>query len=279
MITKLITPKNLRNLIIILVVVGVLFLAVSGYLTPFFSFSVNPLISAQSWLSQRYLAFNDFFNSPRDMATLRAQNAQLEIEVAMLQSEIVALQENLAQSDILYTLLDFARTNPEHEYVAATVIGREISPFLQYVIIDKGSNDGLRYGMPVVTQQGLVGRIDALISDAARIQLITDANSTVNIKLQTAGVEGVVRGSVTGEITLDMVPVDTEAQIGDILMTSGLGGTYPPNIFVGQVLTMQSKQNVLFQTGSVQPVVDFSNLSAVLVITNFDSVDISPLVP
>ena len=279
MITKLLTPKNLRNLIIILVVAGVLFLAVSGYLTPVFSFSVSPLISAQSWLSQRYLAFSDFFNSPRDMATLRGQNAQLENEVAMLQSEIVALQENVAQSDILYTLLDFARTNPEHEYVAATVIGREISPFLQYIIIDKGSNDGLRHGMPVVTQQGLVGRIDALISDAARIQLITDANSTVNVKLQSAGVEGLVRGSVTGEITLDMVPVDTEVQIGDILMTSGLGGTYPPNIFVGQVLTMQSKQNVLFQTGSVQPVVDFLNLSAVLVITNFDSVDISPLIP
>lgn len=269
----------MRNLIIIMVVAGVLFLAISGYLTPVFSFSVSPLISAQSWLSQRYLAFSDFFNSPRDMATLRAQNAQLENEVAMLQSEIVALQENLAQSDILYTLLDFARTNPEHEYVAATVIGREISPFLQYIIIDKGSNDGLRHGMPVVTQQGLVGRIDALISDASRIQLITDANSSVNVKLQTAGVEGLVRGSVTGEISLDMVPVDSEVQIGDILMTSGLGGTYPPNIFVGQVLTMQSKQNVLFQTGSVQPVVDFSNLSAVLVITNFNSVDISPLVP
>ncbi len=279
MITKLFTPKNLRNLIIIMVVVGVLVLAFSGYLTPVFSFSVSPLISAQSWLSQRYLAFSDFFNSPRDMATLRVENAKLQNEVALLQSEIVALQENLAQSDILYTLLDFARTNPEHEYVAATVVGREISPYLQYIIIDKGSNDGLRHGMPVVTQQGLVGRIDALISDAARIQLITDANSTVNVKLQTAGVEGLVRGSVTGEITLDMVPVDTEVQIGDILMTSGLGGTYPPNIFVGQVLTMQSKQNVLFQTGSVQPVVDFSNLSAVLVITNFDSVDISPLVP
>lgn len=279
MINKLLTPKNLRNLIIIMVVAGVLFLAISGYLTPVFSFSVSPLISAQSWLSQRYLAFSDFYNSPRDMATLRAQNAQLENEVAMLQSEIVALQENLAQSDILYTLLDFARTNPEHEYVAATVIGREISPFLQYIIIDKGSNDGLRHGMPVVTQQGLVGRIDALISDASRIQLITDANSSVNVKLQTAGVEGLVRGSVTGEISLDMVPVDSEVQIGDILMTSGLGGTYPPNISVGQVLTMQSKQNVLFQTGSVQPVVDFSNLSAVLVITNFNSVDISPLVP
>lgn len=213
------------------------------------------------------------------MATLRAENAQLKNEAALLQSEIVALQENLAQSEILYTLLDFARTNPEHEYVAATVIGREITPFLQYIIIDKGSNDGLRHGMPVVTQQGLVGRIDALISDASRIQLITDANSTVNVKLQTAEVEGLVRGSVTGEITLDMVPVETEVQVGDILMTSGLGGTYPANIFVGQILTMQSKLNVLFQTGSIQPVVDFSNLSAVLVITNFDSVDISPLVP
>lgn len=279
MISKLLTPKNLRNLIIILVVVGVLFLSLSGYLTPLFSFSISPFISAQSWLAQRYLAFSDFFNSPRDMATLRAENAALNERVAMLQSEIVALQENLAQSDILYTLLDFARSNPEHEYLAATVIGREISPYLQYIIIDKGSNDGLRHGMPVVTQQGLVGRIDALISDAARIQLITDANSVVNVKLQSAQVEGLVRGSVTGEISLDMVPVGTKVEIGDVLMTSGLGGTYPPNIFVGQILTMQSKENVLFQTGLVQPVVDFSSLSAVLVITNFDTVDISPLIP
>ncbi len=279
MISKLLTPKNLRNLIIILVVVGVLFLSLSGYLTPLFSFSISPFISAQSWLAQRYLAFSDFFNSPRDMATLRAENAALNERVAMLQSEIVALQENLAQSDILYTLLDFARSNPEHEYLAATVIGREISPYLQYIIIDKGSNDGLRHGMPVVTQQGLVGRIDALISDAARIQLITDANSVVNVKLQSAQVEGLLRGSVTGEISLDMVPVGTKVEIGDVLMTSGLGGTYPPNIFVGQILTMQSKENVLFQTGSVQPVVDFSSLSAVLVITNFDTVDISPLIP
>ncbi len=112
--------------------------------------------------------------------------------------------------------------------------------------------------MPVVTQQGLVGRIDALIPNAARIQLITDANSVVNVKLQTAQVEGLVRGSVTGEISLDMVPVGgVEVEIGDVLMTSGLGGTYPPNIFVGQILTMQSKENVLFQTGSIQPVVDF----------------------
>jgi rod shape-determining protein MreC len=276
---NLFTPKNLRNLILIIVIAGVLTLAISGYLTPLFSLSVSPLISAQSWISERYLAFSDFFGSPRDMATLREENALLRNEVAQLQSEIIALQENLAQAEILYTLLDFARNNPEHEYVAATVIGREISPYLQYIIIDKGSNDGIRYGMPVVTQQGLVGRIDAVISDAARIQLITDAGSVVNVRLKTANVEGQVSGSITGEVSLDMVPIDAQVEIGEVILTSGLGGTYPPNIFVGQVLSMQTRQNALFQTGSVQPIVDFSVLSAVLVITNFEAVDITPLIP
>lgn len=254
-------------------------MAISGYLTPIFNLSFSPLISAQSWLSQRYLAIRDFFTYPRDMATLRAQNLQLENEVSMLQSKIVELQESLSQAQILYALLDFARANPEHDYLAATVIGREISPYYQYIIIDKGSNDGVLHGMPVVTQQGLVGRIDAVIANAARVQLISDANSVVNVHLQNAKVEAQIRGSITGEITLEMVPQDAEVQIGDVLLTSGLGGNYPPNIFVGQVLSMQSQKNSLFQTGSVQSIVDFSSLSAVLVITNFEVVDISPLIP
>ncbi len=274
-----ISPKNVRNVTIVVVVVGLLFLAISGYLTPFFSFSVSPLISTQSWLAQRYLAFRDFFTSPRDMATLQERNAELENEVSKLQSQIVELQETLSQSQILYTLLDFARTNPQHEYTAATVVGREISPFLQYIIIDKGSNHGILYGMPVVTQQGLVGRIDAVVANAARVQLISDAKSIVNVRLQTAKVEGQIVGSITGEITLEMVPQDADVQIGDVILTSGLGGNYPPNIFVGQVLTMQSQQNTLFETGSVQPIVDFTSLGAVLVITNFEAVDITPLIP
>ena len=163
--------------------------------------------------------------------------------------------------------------------MAATVIGRDISPYMQYMIIDKGSNDGIQYGMPVVTQQGLVGRIDAVIANAARIRLISDANSYVNVRLQNADVEAQIHGSITGEIVLDMVPQSANVSVGEVLLTSGLGGTYPPNIFVGQVITMQSKQNTLFQNGSVQAMVDFSSVNAVLVITNFDVVDITPLVP
>jgi len=184
-VKKLFSSGSLRTLLIVLIIAGVFLLSIGGYLTPLYNFSLSPLISTQSWLSMRYIALRDFFTSPRDVASLRERNSELEVQVSQLQSQLIQLQEQLSQSEILYALLDFARTNPQHEYVAATVIGREISPFIQYVIIDKGVNHGLRYGMPVVTQQGLVGRIDAVIANAARVQLISDANSTVNVQLQS----------------------------------------------------------------------------------------------
>jgi len=278
-VKKLFSSGSLRTLLIVLIIAGVFLLSIGGYLTPLYNFSLSPLISTQSWLSMRYIALRDFFTSPRDVASLRERNSELEVQVSQLQSQIIQLQEQLSQSEILYALLDFARTNPQHEYVAATVIGREISPFIQYVIIDKGVNHGLRYGMPVVTQQGLVGRIDAVIANAARVQLISDANSTVNVQLQSGKIEAQLRGSITGEVTLEMIPQDAILEAGEVILTSGLGGNYPANIFIGQVISVRKLENALFQTASVQPIIAFDSLNAVLVISNFDAVDTSPLIP
>jgi len=133
--------------------------------------------------------------------------------------------------------------------------------------------------MPVVTQQGLVGRVDAVIANAARIKLITDSTSVVNVRLQSAEIEAQLQGSLTGDVFLDMIPLDETIEPGDVVLTSGLGGNYPPNIFIGQVLSSQRRDNALFQTSSVQPIVDFSSINAVLVINNFTAVDISPLIP
>jgi len=133
--------------------------------------------------------------------------------------------------------------------------------------------------MPVVTQQGLVGRVDAVIAGAARVKLITDSTSVVNVRLQSAEVEAQLLGSLTGDVSLDMIPLDETIEAGDVVLTSGLGGNYPPNIFIGQVLSTQRRENALFQTASVQPIVDFSSINAVLIVTNFEAVDISPLIP
>ncbi len=276
---KFLTPKNIQTVVIILVVSGLLFLALSGYLTPIFNLSLNPLISFQSWLSVRYLSARDFFTTPREITQLQEQNTVLESQVTQLQTQLIVMEERLGEAQVCFALLDFGRTNPQYEYVAATVIGREISPFLQYIIIDKGSEDGIRYGMPVVTQQGLVGRVDAVIAGAARVKLITDSTSVVNVRLQSAEVEVQLLGSLTGDVSLDMIPLDETIEAGDVVLTSGLGGNYPPNIFIGQVLSTQRRENALFQTASVQPIVDFSSINAVLIVTNFEAVDISPLIP
>ena len=276
---KFLNSKNIQTIVIILVVSGLVFLALSGYLTPVFNFSLNPLISFQRWLSVRYISAREFLTTPREITQLQEQNALLESQVSQLQAQLIVEEERLGEAQVCFALLDFGRTNPQYEYIAATVIGREISPFLQYIIIDKGIEDGVRYGMPVVTQQGLVGRVDAVIANAARIKLITDSTSVVNVQLQSANVEAQLIGSLTGDVSLNMIPIDETIEPGDVILTSGLGGNYPPNIFIGQVLSTQRRNNALFQTATVQPIVDFSSINAVLVVTNFEAVDISPLIP
>ncbi len=276
---KLLNSRNIQTIVIILVVSGLLFLALSGYLTPVFNLTLNPLISFQSWLSVRYISMRDYLSSPRDVTLLREQNTALEAQVNQLQTQLIEMEERLGEAQVCFALLDFGRTNPQYDYIAATVIGREISPFLQYIIIDKGTENGIRYGMPVVTQQGLVGRVDAVIANASRVKLITDSTSVVNVRLQSAEVEAQLQGSLTGDVSLDMIPLEEVVEPGDVVLTSGLGGNYPANIFVGQVLSTQRRENALFQTATVQPIVDFESLNAVLVVYNFSAVDISPLVP
>jgi len=130
-----------------------------------------------------------------------------------------------------------------------------------------------------VTDQGLVGRVDAVIADAARVQLITDPGSSINVRLQNAEEEASLIGSVTGSVLLELIPQDAIVDAGDLVLTSGLGGGYPPDLIIGQVVNIRSRDVDLFQQATVQPVVDFNRLQIVLVIVNFKPVDISPLLP
>lgn len=269
--------RSLQSIVFILIVLGIVGLALGGYLTPFTRILLNPVVSAQTWIATRYQAVQSFIQAPQDTTRLRQRNAELEAEVARLQAQVIELQQRISETSILSALVDFARANPEYSYQGAAVIGYDTSPFLRYVLINRGSDQGLRRGMPVVTQQGLVGRVDAVTSSAARVQLITDPASTVNVRLDPSGAQAVLNGQITGDVALEMIPQDANVEIGDLVLTSGLGGTYPPNLLVGQVSGVRSQAQDLFQRATVQTVVDFSQLEIVLVITNFRPVDIQPL--
>lgn len=270
--------KYWRTGVLGLVVLGIMALALGGYMAPILRIASTPLIAAQSWLSSRYMALYESIRSPQDLASLRLRVGILEEENARLQSQVIELQQQLKDTDILYALLNYARSRPKDTYVAAQVIARDPSPFLQYVIIDTGSDEGVLAGMPVVTAQGLVGKVDAVFPNAARVRLITDAGSSVNVHL-TSGQEAILTGSITGDVTLEMVPQDVTLATGEVLLTSGLGGNYPANILIGQVLNVRKLDTELFQSASVQPSVNFSSLRAVLVLTSFVPVDVTPLMP
>lgn len=271
--------RSLQSLAFVLAVVGVIALALGGYLTPVTRIVLTPVTSAQAWLSSRFQAVQALISAPQDVTRLRQRNIELEAEVSRLQSQIIELQQRLTETNILSALVEFARANPEYRYQAAAVIGYDTSPFLKYILINQGSDQGLRRGMPVVTQQGLVGRVAAVTSTAARIQLITDPASTVNVRLDPSGAQAVLKGQITGDVVLDMIPQEANVQVGDLVLTSGLGGGYPPNLLIGQVTGIRGQDQDLFKRATVQTVVDFNQLEIVLVITNFRPVDITPLLP
>jgi rod shape-determining protein MreC len=258
---------------------SLIILALSGYLNPVIRLALTPLIEAQTWVSQRYQAIQTFLNAPADLARLNQRNLELEAENARLQIQIIELQEQVSEAQVLATLLDYARSRAENRYLAAAVIAYDTSPFLKYIVINRGSDDGLRSGMPVVTDQGLVGQISAVTAGAARVQLITDPASAVNVRLQNSDVDAVLRGSLTSDIILEMIPQTANLQSGDLLVTSGLGGNYPPNLVIGQITNVRKRDLDLFQSASVQPAVDFGSLEIVLIIINFRPIDISPLLP
>jgi len=273
------STRTLQVVVLVLFVTGAILLALGGYLTPVSRVVLTPIVNAQTWLSTRYQAIQNFFNAPQDLARLRQSNQELESEVARLEAEIIKLNQQLSETRVLSALVDFARAQPENQYLAAAVIGRDPSPFLQYIIINRGSDDGIRRGMPVVTDRGLVGRISRVTANAASVQLITDPATTVNVRLEPSRAQAVLTGSLTGEVALEQIPQSATIQPGDLILTSGLGGNYPGNILIGQITGVRSRDLDLFQSASVQPMVEFEQLEIVLIITNFNPIDISPLTP
>jgi Cdc6-like AAA superfamily ATPase len=106
---NLLSPRSLRTIVITLVVVGLLVLALGGFLNPLFRVTLSPLVAVQGWISSRYMAIYEFITVPRDVASLRQRNAELEAEVANLQTQVIELQQKQSEAQALFALLNFAR--------------------------------------------------------------------------------------------------------------------------------------------------------------------------
>jgi rod shape-determining protein MreC len=264
-------------LALVLAAIGLVILGQVGVIQPVQDLALRGATGAQRAFSTAFFNVRDFLTAPRNMQDLIQRNNQLEAQVAQLEAELVTLQEQASEADALRALLGAARQQPENQYLVAQVIGRDTNPFLHYLILDEGSDAGVRRGMPVVNEKGLVGRISEVSATASKVQLIIDPNSVINARIQTSRAEGVLVGQSTGGLQMIYIPQDVLVNPGDLVVTSGLGGGFPPEILVGRVVSVHKRDYELYQTAVIEPRNDFTSLEMVLIITNFQPVQIGPL--
>lgn len=208
-----------------------------------------------------------------DVEACRAENEELQTLVDQLIIENVRLREAQIENVTLREQLNFKQANPSLELLSAQVIGRDPSNLLSYLIIDRGTDEGIAVGMPVLTHRGLVGRITDANLHSSKVLLITDVGSSVNALIQESRATGIVQGRIPEGLVMRYIQQTEEVKPGDLVLTSGLGGNFPTRLIIGQVTGVRKRDVELFQEADIRPAVNFRALEMVMVLTSFEPID------
>jgi rod shape-determining protein MreC len=249
-------------------------LQLSGNLRPVQSLITQLTAPAQLGATGVTTSVEGFFASIARVRTLEQEYAALQTRADQLEAENNTLREVEAENEELRSLLNFAETRPRLELrgaqIVARVIGEESTNFIETIQIDLGQVHGIRTGMPVVTDQGLVGRISEVTENTSKVLLLNDAGSSASALLAESRLNGIVRGSTSGDLIMDFIPQGPTFEVGEGVLSSGLGGQFPRGLAIGVIDSIDSQPNAVFQTARVRPAVDFGSLELVMVITNFE---------
>jgi rod shape-determining protein MreC len=250
-------------------------LSTAGLLGPFEDIALVPLNLVTGILNSVALSLTGGVTDLAELQSLRQRNAELEEALAQFQTELVDLREIASDYQRLTELLDYTTTAVNQEFITADVINVDQSSLLRTITINRGARDGIAVGMPVVTSQGLVGRILSVSANASRVLLITSRDSAVSARLQSTRIEGSVQGQTAGNLRMTMIPLGQTVSVGELVITSGLGGNFPPDTVIGVVTSIRQFEFELFQEAEVSSLINFDTLEFVLVMTNFEPVDLS----
>ncbi len=267
--------RTLFLVVCLALTVGLIVASRAGVLAPVEDLLEVPLNGVASVFNRIGLTINDNLSRFSDVQTLQKRIADLETALALYQSELVELREINSDYQRLADLLQYTTSVQNQEFVTANVVAVDESGVLRTITVDRGTRDGITVGMPVVTGQGLVGRVIKVSANAAQIMLVTEPSSAVSARLQTTRAEGTVRGTHAGTLEMDMIPLDSQVTSGDLVITSGLGGNFPPDIVIGQVTSVRLADTGLNRVAQVHSLLNFDALEFVLIVTNFQPVDLS----
>ena len=200
------------------------------------------------------------------VAGFRAENERLRKRIQDLEIERSNLLEAGATNRRLQQLLAFRSHLPSGS-ITASIIANTASSWFQTCLLDKGSADGVRKGMAVVTPLGVVGQVVSATNHSAKVLLVTDANSGVDVLVQRTRARGIVSGSLENVTIMKYVKRSEDIQEGDRLITSGLDGVFPKGLMVGTAVKVRKQNLGLFQYVEIMPAVISSQTEEVLVVS------------
>jgi rod shape-determining protein MreC len=204
----------------------------------------------------------------RSDSELLEQLEQVSAERDALMAERANLIELAAEVEQLRELLGFQQSRPDLQLLQADVLTRDPQSREKFIVINRGSNDGIKVGMAVVSPYYVVGQVTAVEPDRSRVLLVIDAGFQTGARLQNARHEGIIYGrwQAGGRVTMRHLPVDTEIIEGELVVTSGRTEHVPAGLVIGVILS-ESQDQLRNETElEVLPLVDFDDLNAVTVI-------------
>jgi len=200
-----------------------------------------------------------------EIGRLRVENARLRTQVENLNREVAELREQASSAERLERLLEFRR-QLSYQATAARVIGRDASRWFTTLVVDRGSRDGVRRNAPVVTPEGVVGRVIEVTPMASRVLLISDSRSAVGVLIQQSRDAGVVEGVGGARLHLKYLSRAARINEGDLVVTSGLGGVFPRGLVVGRIANVIREEGELLQEAEVEPAAQLDRLEEMLIL-------------
>ena len=207
----------------------------------------------------------DVWNNYIYLVNVKTENKKLKEEIKGLNQTLASAGEAIRENERLVRLLDLRKTVSEPA-VSASVIGEDVTPWFRTLAIDKGESSGIREGMPVLAAGGVLGQAIKVTSNTSRVLLLTDHASGIAAMIQRSRARGVVKGKGENLCSLQFTMRDEDVAIGDLVVTSGIGGVFPKGVPVGTVTMVKKGQYGIFQTVNIRPAVNTANLEEVLVV-------------
>ncbi len=199
---------------------------------------------------------------------LAAQNQSYRQDIDRMHSLEVQLREIELENQDLRRMLGLRARAPIGTLISVNVIAQDPVAPVQAVMVDRGGDDGVAVNQPVISWRGIVGRVQEVHPTAAKVLLATDVNSGISARIQDpdSRATGIVRGTGDGRLLLQYVPRDDRIRIGDTVITSDIGGTFPSGLVIGRIVSVRQRDVEAFQEAVVEPAVDMRNLERLYVI-------------